>query len=59
MSDPYQVEITTPQGTTLTSGLTQTTLTAQVWQNGALLSDTFFTGATCPGASSTRTACWI
>src|SRR5699024_1684896 len=43
MSDPYQVEITTPQGTTLTSGLTQTTLTVQVWQNGALLSDTFFT----------------
>lgn len=47
MSDPYQVEITTPQGTTLTSGLTSTTLTAQVWQNGALLTDTFFTGATC------------
>lgn len=47
MSDPYQVEITTPQGTTLTSGLTSTTLTAQVWQNGALLADTFFTGATC------------
>jgi hypothetical protein len=47
MSDPYQVEITSPQGTTLTSGLTQTTLTAQVWQSGALLSDTFFTGATC------------
>lgn len=47
MSDPYQVEITTPQGTTLTSGLTQTTLTANVWQNGSLLSETFFTGATC------------
>lgn len=47
MSDPYQVEITTPQGTTLTSGLTSTTLTAQVWQNGALLVDSFFTGATC------------
>ncbi|GAB0481639.1 hypothetical protein KML24007_03850 [Alistipes indistinctus] len=47
MSDPYQVEITTPQGTTLTTGLTSTTLTAQVWQNGALLTDTFFTGATC------------
>lgn len=47
MSDPYQVEITTPQGTTLTSGLTSTTLTAQVWQNGALLADSFFTGSTC------------
>jgi len=47
MSDPYQVEITTPQGTTLTSGLTSTTLTVQVWQNGALLPDSFFTGATC------------
>lgn len=47
MSDPYQVEITTPQGTTLTSGLTSTTLTANVWQNGALLADSFFTGATC------------
>lgn len=47
MSDPYQVEIATPQGTTLTSGLTSTTLTAQCWQNGALLADSFFTGATC------------
>lgn len=47
MSDPYQVEITTPQGTTLTSGLTSTTLTVQCWQNGALLADSFFTGATC------------
>ncbi len=47
MSDPYQVEITTPQGTTLTSGLTSTTLTANCWQNGALLPDSFFTGATC------------
>lgn len=47
MSDPYQVEITTPQGTTLTSGLTSTTLTTQCWQNGALLPDSFFTGATC------------
>lgn len=47
MSDPYQVEITTPQGTTLTSGLISTTLTTQCWQNGALLPDSFFTGATC------------
>ncbi len=47
MSDPYQVEITTPQGTTLTSGLTSTTLTTQCWQNGVLLPDSFFTGATC------------
>lgn len=47
MSDPYQVEIATPQGTTLTSGLTSTTLTVNCWQNGALLADTFFTGATC------------
>ena len=47
MSDPYQVEITTPQGTTLTSGLTSTTLTVQCWQNGALLADSFFIGATC------------
>lgn len=31
MSDPYQVEITTPQGTTPTSGLTSTTLTTQCW----------------------------
>lgn len=47
MSDPYQVEITTPQGTTLTSGLTSTTLTVNCWQNGALMPDTFFAGATC------------
>lgn len=47
MSDPYQVEITTPQGTTLTSGLTSTTLTTQCWQNGSLLNDSFFVGATC------------
>jgi len=47
MSDPYQVEITTPQGTTLTSGLISTTLTTQCWQNGVLLPDSFFTGATC------------
>lgn len=47
MSDPYQVEIITPQGTTLTSGLTSTTLTTQCWQNGVLLPDSFFTGATC------------
>lgn len=47
MSDPYQVEITAPAGTTLTSGLTSTTLTVNCWQNGVLLSDSFFTGATC------------
>lgn len=47
MSDPYQVEIATPQGTTLTSGLTSTTLTVNCWQNGVLLPDSFFTGATC------------
>lgn len=47
MSDPYQVEITAPSGTTLTSGLTSTVLTANCWQNGDLLPDTFFTGATC------------
>ena len=47
MSDPYQVEITAPAGTTLTSGLTSTALTVNCWQNGVLLPDTFFTGATC------------
>lgn len=47
MSDPYQVEITAPAGTTLTSGLTSTPLTVNCWQNGVLLPDSFFTGATC------------
>lgn len=47
MSDPYQVEIVAPSGTTLTSGLISTTLTVNCWQNGALLADSFFTGATC------------
>lgn len=47
MSDPYQVEISAPSGTTLTSGMTSTTLTVNCWQNGALLADSFFTGATC------------
>lgn len=47
MSDPYQVEITAPAGTTLTSGLTSTALTVNCWQNGVLLPDSFFTGATC------------
>lgn len=47
MSDPYQVEITAPAGTTLTSGLTSTILTVNCWQNGELLPDSFFTGATC------------
>ena len=47
MSDPYQVEIVAPSGTTLTSGLTSTALTVNCWQNGELLPDSFFTGATC------------
>lgn len=47
MSDLYQVEITAPSGTTLTSGMTSTTLTVNCWQNGALLAESFFTGATC------------
>lgn len=47
MSDPYQVEITAPAGTTLTPGLNSTGLTVNCWQNGALLPDSFFTGATC------------
>ncbi|MFR9495589.1 MAG: hypothetical protein SNG81_04355 [Rikenellaceae bacterium] len=47
MSDPYQVEISAPSGTTLTSGMTSTTLTVNVWQNGERLADSFFTGATC------------
>lgn len=47
MSDPYQVEISAPSGTTLTSGMTSTTLTVNIWQNGALLSADFFEGATC------------
>lgn len=47
MSDPYQAEITAPAGTTLTSGLTSTTLTVNCWQNGELLGDSFFAGATC------------
>lgn len=47
MSDPYQVEIVAPAGTTLTSGLTSTNLTVNCWQNGELLPDSFFTGATC------------
>ncbi len=47
MSDPYQVEISAPSGTTLTSGMNSTTLQVNVWQNGAKLADTFFTGATC------------
>ncbi len=47
MSDPYQVEITAPSGTTLTSGMTSTSLTVNVWQNGTLLPATFFEGATC------------
>ena len=47
MSDPYQVEITAPAGTTLTSGLTSTALTVNCWQNGVLLPETCFPGATC------------
>lgn len=47
MTDPYQVEISAPSGTTLTSGMTSTTLTVNLWQNGGQLLDSFFTGATC------------
>ncbi len=47
VSDPYQVEISAPSGTTLTSGMTSTTLTANIWQNGELLPSSFYTGATC------------
>ena len=47
MSDPYQVEISAPSGTTLTSGMTSTALTVNVWQNGNLLPATFFDGTTC------------
>ena len=47
MTDPYSVEIQAPAGTTLTAGQTSTTLTVNVWQNGAMLPDSFFTGATC------------
>ena len=46
MTDPYMVEIQAPQGTTLTSGMTSTTLTVNIWQNGAQLDDSFFNGAT-------------
>ena len=47
MSDPYSVDIEAPAGTTLTSGNTSTTLKVNVWQNGNLLPDSFFTGLTC------------
>ncbi|MEG1622811.1 MAG: hypothetical protein RR330_05505 [Alistipes sp.] len=47
MTDPYTVEISAPAGTTLTAGLTSTVLTVNCWQNGALLADSWFTGATC------------
>ncbi len=47
MSDPYQVDISAPSGTTLTTGVTSTTLTANVWQNGEMLPSSFYTGATC------------
>lgn len=47
VSDPYQVEVSAPSGTTLTSGMTSTTLTANVWQNGELLPSSFYTGTTC------------
>ena len=46
MTDPYMVEIQAPQGTTLTSGMTSTTLTVNLWQNGMQLDDSFFTDAT-------------
>ena len=47
MSDPYSVEIVSPSGNVLTNGNTSTTLTVNVWQNGAMLGDSFFTGLTC------------
>lgn len=47
MSDPYSVDIEALAGTTLTSGNTSTTLKVNVWQNGNLLPDSFFTGLTC------------
>ncbi len=47
MTDPYSVEIQAPAGTTLTSGMTSTTLKVNLWQNGEQLADSFFTGATC------------
>lgn len=47
MSDPYSVDIEALAGTTLTSGNTSTTLKVNVWQNGTLLPDSFFTGLTC------------
>lgn len=47
MTDPYDVEVFAPNGTTLTSGMTSTTVTVNVWQNGALLPDSFFEGVTC------------
>ena len=46
MTDPYMVEIQAPQGTTLTSGMTSTVLTVNLWQNGAQLDNSFFTDAT-------------
>lgn len=46
MTDPYMVEIQAPQGTTLKAGVNSTTLTVNLWQNGAPLSDSFFQGAT-------------
>lgn len=46
MSDPYQVDIVAPSGTTLTNGLTSISLMVNCWQNGELLPDSFFTGAT-------------
>ena len=47
MSDPYQVELSAPKGTTLTSGLTSTAVTVNCWQNGVQLPDSFFDGAVC------------
>lgn len=46
MSDPYTVEITAPGGTVMTSGVTTTTLTANVWQNGNPVDSAWYTGAT-------------
>lgn len=56
MSDPYQVEITAPAGTTLTSGLTSTILTVNCWQNGELLPDSFLREQPALGGNSTN---WV
>lgn len=46
-TDPYTVEIFAPAGNILPVGSNSTTLTANLWQNGEKLPDSFFVGATC------------